>query len=247
MNFDAALALVRSGQVRPGGIGILKEKTLHATLKLWLDEEATHHEVSLPEGCVADIYDGERVTEIQTGNFSGFRPKLQKLLERYPVTVVYPLVHRKWVRWIHPETGEATPPHRSPKTGRWSDAGAELVYILPCLGHPNLTVRLVMLDVEEQRLADGWGKDGKRGSHRVERLPLALGESVTLTAPADYRVLLPQDMPAEFSATQFGKAARLQGRKLSGTLKVLLETGILTREKAGRTFLYRENEEREVR
>lgn len=247
MDFDKALALVRSGQMRPGGIGILQEKTLHATLKLWLDEDVTHHEVSLPEGCVADIYDGKRVTEIQTGNFSGFRPKLQKLLEHYPVTVVYPLVRRKWVRWIHPETGEVTPPHRSPKTGRWSEAGAELVYILPCLGHPNLTIRLVMLDVEEQRLADGWGKDGKRGSHRVERLPLALGESVTLTAPADYRVLLPQDMSAEFSATQFGKAARLQGRKLSGTLKVLLETGILTREKVGRAFLYRENEEREVR
>ena len=70
MEFEQALTLVRSGQVRPGGIGILKEKTLHATLKLWLDEETAHHEVPLPGGRVADIYDGVTVTEIQTGGFS---------------------------------------------------------------------------------------------------------------------------------------------------------------------------------
>ena len=238
MEFEQALALVRSGQVRPGGIGILKEKTLHATLKLWLDEETAHHEVPLPEGCVADIYDGERVTEIQTGNFSGFRPKLQKLLAQYPVTVVYPLVRRKWVRWIDPETGETGRANRSPRTGSWSDAGAELIYILPCLGHPNLTVRLVLLDVEEQRLADGWGRDGKRGSHRVERLPVALGDTLTLAAPSDYQALIPAGLPVSFTAAAFGKAARLQGRKLGGTLKVLLALGVLTREKVGREYRY---------
>ncbi|MBQ8683777.1 MAG: hypothetical protein IJ518_04615 [Clostridia bacterium] len=238
MEFEEALALVRTGQVRPGGIGILKEKTLHATLKLWLDEDMTHHEMPLPEGCVADIFDGVRVTEIQTGNFSGFRPKLQKLLESYPVTVVYPLVRRKWVRWIHPETGEATPPRRSPKTGTWTDAGAELIYILPCLTHPNLTLRLVLLDVEEQRLADGWSRDGKRGSHRADRLPVALGDSVTLHAPADYRVLLPEGLPDTFTAAQFGKLSRLQGRKLNGTLKLLMALELVTREKVGREFRY---------
>ena len=242
MEFEAALALVRCGGERPGGIGVLQEKTLHATLKLWLDEDATHHEVAMPEGCVADIYDGQRVTEIQTGNFSGFRPKLTALLERYPVTVVYPLVRRKWVRWISPETGELGEPHRSPKLGGWWDAGAELVYILPCLGHDNLTVRLVLLDVEEHRLADGWSRDGKRGSHRVERLPLSLEGSVTLRTGADYWALLPETLPQEFTAAQFSRATRLQGRKLSGTLKVLLATGVLSRERVGREYRYRRNE-----
>lgn len=238
MEFEKALALVRDGGDRVGGIGILGEKTLHATLKLWLDDDPTHHEIPLPQGSVADIFDGERVTEIQTANFSGFRKKLEKLLEHYPVTVVHPLVRVKWVSWIDPATGEVTKPRRSGRRGSFTDAGKELIFILPLLGHPNLTVKLVLLDVEEQRLLDGWGNGGKRGSHRAERLPLALGEELTLKAPADYAALLPPDLPMPFTAAQFGKAARLQGRKLQGTLKVLLTLGVLRREKEGQAYQY---------
>ena len=222
-----------------GGIGILGEKRLHATLKWWLDEDCRHHEIPLEEGAVADIYDGERVTEIQTANFSAFRRKLTRLLEWYPVTVVHPLVRRKWVTWVNPADGTVTEPHKSPRVGGFTDAGRELVYILPLLGHPNLTVRLVLLDVEERRLADGWSRDGKRGSHRLERLPLEMGESVTLTAAADYAALIPPALPEVFTAKEFGKAARLQGRKLSGTLKVLTHCGVLRRDKKqGNAWLY---------
>lgn len=243
MEFEQARELVQTGAVRPGGIGILTEKALHATLKLWLDEDSAHHEQTLPCGCVADIFDGQRVTEIQTANFSGFRTKLARLLEHHPVTVVHPLVRRKWLRWVDPTTGQATEPRRSPRMGSFTDAGAQLVFILPYLTHPNLTVRLVLLDVEEHRLADGWSRDGKRGSHRVERYPLSLVDTLTLSAPADYRELVPPGLPTPFTAAQFGKVAHLQGRKLSATLKVLLELGVLTREKVGREYQYRVNGE----
>lgn len=238
MEFEQAAELVRQGGVRPGGIGILSEKTLHATLKLWLDEDPAHHEQALPCGSVADIFDGERVTEIQTAGFSGFRSKLTRLLEQYPVTVVHPLVRRKWLRWVDPQTGETTPPKRSPRTGSFTDGGKELIYILPCLRHPNLTVKLVLLDVEEHRLADGWGDGGKRGSHRAERYPLALVDTLTLRQSADYRALVPPGLVSPFTAAQFGKVVHLQGRKLSGTLKLLLEMGALTRKKEGGVYMY---------
>jgi hypothetical protein len=106
------------------------------------------------------------------------------------------------------------------------------------LGHPNLTVRLVLMDVEEQRLADGWGRDGKRGSHRAVMLPLTLEDTLTLTCAADYAALIPATLPDGFTATEFGTAARLQGRHLSGALKVLLGCGVLTREKMGREWRY---------
>lgn len=244
MDFNEAVEQVRCAQAAPaevpavGDIGILNEKTLHATLKRWLDGDVTHHEVLLPCGSVADIFDGERVTEIQTGNYSGFRKKLTRLLDIYPVTVVYPLVRRKWVVWIDPETGETTAPRRSPRTGSFTDAGRELIYILPCLTHPNLTLRLLLVDVEEHRLADGWGNGGKRGSHRAERYPRTIEGEVTLTAPADYGALLPVGLPCPFTAAQFGKAAHMQGRALSGCLKLLLSMGVLTREKEGRSYIY---------
>ncbi len=243
MDFNEACARVREGSIRPGGIGVLQEKPLHATLKWWLDDNPDHHEVTLPGGRVADVYDGERIYEIQTGGFSPLRKKLEGLLDTYPVTVVHPIPRRKYLSWIDPDTGETTPPRKTPKKGEFVQAGGQLIYLLPLLGHPNLSILLVRMDMEEQRLADGWGRDGKRGSHRAVMLPLTLEDTLTLDTAADYRALVPDSLPTTFTATRFGKAARLQGRKLGGTLKVLLQMGVLTREKEGREYVYTRVEE----
>ncbi len=238
MTFDEAIARAKAGELSAGGIGTLGEKLVHATLKCWLDEDTSHHEIPLPSGHVADIFDGERVTEVQTAGFSAFRAKLEALLAHYPVTVVHPLVREKRIGWVDPATGEVTPLRRSSRRGSFADAGRELVFLLPLLSHPNLTVRLVLLDVEEHRLLDGWGNGGKRGAHRLQRFPLALGEIAELACPADYAALLPTGLTLPCTSTEFGKAARLKGRALSGALKVLLKTGVLMREKQGRGYVY---------
>ena len=239
MDFNEACARVREGDLPAQSIGVLQEKPLHATLKWWLDDNPAHHEIPLPGGKVADIYDGVTVTEVQTGSFTPLRKKLEVLLPDYPVTVVHPLVRRKYLTWIDPDTGEATPARKSPRVGSYADGGKQLIYILPLLSHPNLTVRLVLIDAEEQRLADGWGNGGKRGSHRAVLLPLSVEGVLDLTCPADYAALIPATLPQRFTAAQFGKAAKMQGRHLGGTLKVLLDRGVLTRtEKQGNAWVY---------
>ena len=239
MDFNEACARVREGDLPAQSIGVLQEKPLHATLKWWLDDNPAHHEIPLPGGKVADIYDGVTVTEVQTGSFTPLRKKLEVLLPDYPVTVVHPLVRRKYLTWIDPDTGEATPARKSPRVGSFADGGKQLIYILPLLSHPNLTVRLVLIDAEEQRLADGWGNGGKRGSHRAVLLPLSVEGVLDLTCPADYAALIPATLPQRFTAAQFGKAAKMQGRHLGGTLKVLLDRGVLTRtEKQGNAWVY---------
>jgi hypothetical protein len=239
MDFNEACARVREGHIRPGGIGILQEKPLHATLKWWVDDNPDHHEITLPCGKVADIYDGTTVTEVQTANFSALRKKLEVLLTQYPVTVVHPLVRRKYVSWIDPVAGTVTEPRKSPRLGSFTDGGKQLIYLLPLLSHPHLTVRLVLIDAEEQRLADGWGNGGKRGSHRAVLLPLSVEDTLDLRCPADYAALIPAGLPAAFTAAQFGKAAKMQGRNLNGTLKVLLDRGVITRtEKQGNAWVY---------
>ena len=239
MDFNEACARVREGDLPAQSIGVLQEKPLHATLKWWLDDNPAHHEIPLPGGKVADIYDGVTVTEVQTGSFTPLRKKLEVLLPDYPVTVVHPLVRRKYLTWIDPDTGEATPARKSPRVGSFADGGKQLIYILPLLSHPNLTVRLVLIDAEEQRLADGWGNGGKRGSHRAVLLPLSVEGVLDLTCPADYAALIPATLPQRFTAAQFGKAAKMQGRHLGGTLKVLLDRGVLTRAaKQGNAWVY---------
>ena len=220
------------------GIGRLQEKQLHATLKYWLDADENHHEIPLPCGAVADIFDGTHITEIQTANFSAFRIKLMRLLEEYPVTVVYPLVRKKTLFWVDPVSGESSAPRTSPKTGGFWDAAPELLYIRELLFLPNLTLRLQLVDVEEYKLQDGWGKDGKRGSHRLERVPTVPGDYLIIRTPADLKRCLPPRLTSPFTTAEFQKAMRYRGRKLSAALKLFLEVGILTREKHGRGYVY---------
>lgn len=239
MDFNEACTRVREGDLPTRSIGVMKEKPLHAIFKWWLDDNPDHHEITLPCGKVADIYDGVTVTEVQTGSFTPLRKKLEVLLDTYPVTVVHPVVRRKYLSWIDPETGETTPPRKSPRVGSFADGGKQLIYLLPLLGHPHLTVRLVLIDAEERRLADGWGNEGKRGSHRAMLLPLSVEDILDLRCPADYAALIPSSLSAAFTAQQFGKAAKMQGRNLNGTLKVLLDRGVITREKKeGNTWIY---------
>ena len=241
MDFYEACTRAREGALPTQSIGVLKEKPLHATLKWWLDDNPDHHEITLPCGKVADIYDGITVTEVQTANFSPLRKKLEVLLPHYPVTVVHPVVRRKYVSWIDPVSGAVTEPHKSPRLGSFTDGGKQLIYILPFLAHPNLTIRLVLMDAEEQRVlsADKKGNTYKRFSHRAVLLPLTVEGVLDLHHPADYAALIPPTLPDRFTAQQFGKAAKLQGRNLHGTLKVLLDRGVLTRvDKEGNAWIY---------
>lgn len=237
-DFEAARVAAEQRLQTREGIGRLQEKRLHATLKFWLDADETHHEIPLPCGAVADIFDGERVTEIQNGNFSGFRIKLMRLLEEYQVTVIFPLVRKKTLFWVDPATGERSSARHSSKIGGFHDAAPELLYIRELLFLPNLTLKLQLIDVEEYKLQDGWGNDGKRGAHRLERVPTAIGDSLEIRTPADLRQCLPPKLPDTFTSKDFAKAMRCRGMRLSAALKLFYETGVVTREKQGRRYVY---------
>ena len=50
---------------------------------------------------------------------------------------------------------------------------------------------------------------------------------------------IPKGLPSPFTAAEFGKAAKMQGRNLNGTLKVLLDRGVITRTgKEGNAWIY---------
>ena len=63
--FERAKLKVLLKQNDPHGFGTLKEKTVHAVMKLYYEPDEDYHEVPI-EGYIADIYTGERIIEIQT-------------------------------------------------------------------------------------------------------------------------------------------------------------------------------------
>ena len=221
------------------GIGTLSEKTVHAVLKYYYEPDSSHHEIQL-EKSVADIFTGDEVIEIQTRALYRLKPKLDKFLPFYPVTVVYPISYDKWVCWINEETGEITQKRKSPKKGNPYLAFKELYTIRNFLQDPNFHVRLVLMDMEEYRILNGWSKDKKRGGERFDRLPLRLEDEVVLDSARDYLQLLPLELAEEFTSADFAKLVKIP-RQLAGTvLLVLWQLGLVERVgKVGNRYLYR--------
>ena len=221
------------------GIGTLGEKRLHAALKRFYAEDSSAMEVPIGR-FVADVFDGRRVVEIQTGQFSRLVSKLCFFLERYPVTVVHPMPRTRYLTWTDPETGESTKPRKSPTVGTPLSALHQLYPIRNLLGVENLTVELLLFDLDEYRLLDGYGKSRKKGTTLRERIPRGEPELIRLQTPEDYRALLPRDLPPEFTVSLFAKTTHLKGRQAYSAVHVMEALGIAEPYGThGRAVLYR--------
>ena len=225
------------------GIGLLAEKRLHGTLKRWICEDEAYHEVKVTgkgekkRRFVADVLTAEgEIFEIQTGKLYPMRGKIDFYMQEtdYPVTVLHPLFREKWITWLDPTTGEVTARKKSPLHENPLHAVAELKPFLPYLGTAHFALCLPALEVEEFRLLDGWGKGGKRGSHRYELMPLSLLDTLWLREKANYTTLFPTDerLQTPFTAKAFSRVTHLRGYALYDALTVFEALGVI--EKCGK-------------
>ena len=220
------------------GIGTLSEKTMHAVLKHYYAPDEDLHEIPI-ETYVADIYTGTEIIEIQTRAMNRMRKKLESFLALYPVTIVYPIPREKWLYWIDEETGEVSDKRKSPKKGNPYQAFIELYKIRPYLAHPNLRLRLALIDMEEYRLLNGWSKDKKKGSERFDRIPVAFKEEVCIDTYKDYMQLIPYDLPEQFTVKDFAKCAKIPARLAGTVLLILFDLKLVDRiGKQGKSYLY---------
>ena len=235
-----AIALSENARLDKNGIGMQKERTLHSVIKSYLEPDVDQQEIPIGP-YVADIYHRSppEALEVQTGNFGPLRDKLESFLAEFPVTVVHPIPWHTTVYWSDPGTGEMSKGHRSPRVGRLYEILPELYRVSGLLGHPGLTFMPMLVDVEEYRLMDGWSRGGKRGAHRIDRIPVAIGECRLLQTAADYLDLLPP-LPDTFTAAEYGRSTRFGGRALSYSLMALRRLGVVEQAgRKGRSNLYR--------
>lgn len=241
-------------------IGTLREKRLHAALKTYLCADTTCHECPvgdlLPAGgkrrhMVADILTEGHILEVQTGGLFPLRDKVAWYLGHTPcrVTVVHPIAARRYLSWIDPTDGSILSRRLSPKRGRVKHIAKELYWLSDFIGDPRFSVRILLLELEEYRMADGWGRDGKRGSSRYERFPTALLGDVTLRTPTDYAAyFLPESLaipgedgqPPIFTAADYAKLTGIRGKATYSMLRILEKLDLIreTPEKQGRSRGY---------
>lgn len=227
LRFHEACHIVLEGRKPEQGIGTLGEKSLHAVLKYYYQPDESQHERKIGRMTADAILPNGSILEIQTRSFYSLRKKLPLFLAYGQVHLVAPVIQKKWVCWLHPETGEVVSKRLSPKRYTPIDLSRDLGYIREFLLHPKLTVHFPLLEAEEYRLLDGWGNDGKRGSTRYERIPLNLLEEWVMKSPQDYIALLPDNLPEVFTIKELEKSARISSRCAYAAAAIFRETGIL--------------------
>lgn len=238
VRFEVARRAVLSESVCGTGIGTLSEKSLHKILKLYIEPDASHHEVK-HRGSVVDILNSDGIYEIQTRSYDKLAPKLLRLLETDKVTVVCPLAAEKRIRWINKESGEISVGRMSPKREGVYDAFKMLFGIRAAVPNSKLTVRLLYMKVEDYKYLNGWGRDGKRGAGRMERIPTAIIAEEELCTVSDYASRVPDALPEVFTAADFAKAIKRTSRYSYYVLKFLVACGALAEVgKRGRAVLY---------
>ncbi len=220
------------------GIGTQGEKSLHAILKRYFESETAFHEVKVGTH-IADIARDGEIIEIQTRDLYRLAPKLSTFLVENRVTVVYPIVVKKRIFWMDQETGECLSARKSNKGGKETDVLAELYGLKKFLKEPNFCVCTVLLDANEYRVLDGYGKDKKKRATKLDRIPSALIDEIYLQSAEDYKRFLPDGLPEIFTSADYQKAAGcakwIAGRALNilSYLELIHEVG-----RKGRLKLY---------
>lgn len=240
--FEAAKEKIIGVDRQRLGIGTLSEKTVHAILKNYYEPDEDHQEIPI-ENYVADIYHEGSIMEVQTRSFNAMRNKLRAFLPLYPVTIIYPIPREKWLIWIDEETGQLSNKRKSPLKGNGYTVFPELYKIKMFLKDPNLRFKLVLLDMEEYRLLNGWSKDKKKGSSRFDRIPTQLVEEIDIECLQDYMLFVPYDLPEEFTVKEFAKAAHIPARRAQVVVHILAYVGVIEQiGKKGNAYLYQVRE-----
>ena len=127
---------------------------------------------------------------------------------------------------------------KSPKRGTPQAIFRELYKIKNFLSEPNLSIHILMIDMEEFRLLNGWSKDRKKGSCRHDRVPVGLVEELHLERVEDYRMLIPPELE-QFDSKEYAKACRITVKHAQIALNILYYLGVVERVgKRGNSFLY---------
>ena len=166
-----------------------------------------------------------------------------------------PIPSVRYLSWIDPNDGSIISRRRSPKRGRVRDVAKELYWLSDFIGNPRFSLRLLLMELEEYRMADGWSRDGKRGSNRYERFPTALLGDVTLTSSEDYAdYFLPAALASLdgegkyplFTAAEYAKLTGIRGKATYSMIHLLERLGLIgeTEERVGRSRGYRVSAER---
>ncbi len=219
------------------GIGSLNESTLHAAIKEYYARDSDRFEVSV-DGHIIDIARGPLLIEIQTSNFTALRRKLSNLTDRHKIHLLYPIPARKWIVRVS-ESGDILGRRKSPRRGKLIDLFDELLHIPELVNHPNFSLEVLMLTMDEIRCDDGKGSWRRKGVSIKDRRLAEVVESVKFNRIQDFLRFIPDELNLPFTNKDFSRAAGVsvyQARRITYTMRRMGLLKVVGKEK--RSLLY---------
>ena len=200
-------------------IGTLNEGPLHQALKALYARPGSQEEVSIDD-FVADVVNGNQITEIQTRGFGALKKKLPVFLSTHRVKLVHPIAQTRTIVKVQndAETRRVSPKHGSP-----FDIFAELVYIPQILNDPNFDIDVVLIEEDEYREYDGRRGRRKRGWVTTGRHLVQVVEVVTVGSMEDLFGRVATDLTVTFTSADLGqvmKRPRSLGQKAAYCFRV---------------------------
>ncbi|MBE6707823.1 MAG: hypothetical protein E7578_01100 [Ruminococcaceae bacterium] len=221
------------------GIGTYGEKSVHLALKMFFEDNESAREVPVGK-YIADIKNDTGIHEIQTSGFGSMRRKLEAYLSEYDVELIFPVIEKKRVMWLSPETGEVVKEYNSPRHVNPAEIFKELLYIADHVFSERLSFTLVSLAVDEVSLLDGYGKDKKRRSTKVDRIPRELLEIRRYHSVYEMAELFPYKDGEIFTAEKIRKFLHAPGRSGWAALRFMEISGFCKKcGKDGNRILYK--------
>jgi hypothetical protein len=206
----------------PHNIGTQSEGSLHAALKLHVSQPGDRFEVTLG-GFVVDVVRGDTLIEIQTGGFAAMGRKLDHLLGDYHVHVVHPIAVDSWIE------RRDRPTRKSPKHGCLHDVFGELVSVPTLLDHPNLTIEVLLVQVDVVKVEDPSMRRRRGGWRTVDRRLRTIVGRHGLRTTDDLVDLLPAALPDEWTTKDVAALADIP-RRTAQQMAYVLKANDLVRE-----------------
>lgn len=222
------------------GIGTYNEKRIHRIIKKFVCDDESCFEVKVGR-YVADVLKDGHITEIQTAGFQSLTSKIGYYLESTDlhVTLIHPLIAQKRIVRADKESGELFYAKTSPKHQKPSDALPELLYVAEFIGNPRFEIKLFMISADEYRYSEKM-RYRKKGAYDNDIILRELLSTELIDENAIRDLVTPSLRDGTHSASDFGKALGMSGRRLYRALACLVKLNILEKIPAGkRSYKYR--------
>lgn len=152
----------------------------------------------------------DELIEVQCASLSAIRDKIGELCQTRKLRVVKPIVARRRIIRQASEDGPVTSRRLSPKRGELLDVFDELVFLRRVFPHPNLTLEVPLVRVEEWRLPPPEKRNRRRrypAKHLVKDVVLEeILSTQTIRSAADLKRLVRlNELPKRFDTAELAK------------------------------------------